>query len=59
MSMQSLRIIALELNFGVVVEVGSGGVSRSGNFAGSGNFAVKYVIRVSSHSLINIRDSFT
>jgi hypothetical protein len=31
------------LNFGVVVEVGSGGVSRSGNFAGSGNFAVKYV----------------
>ncbi|KAH0542862.1 hypothetical protein FGG08_002817 [Glutinoglossum americanum] len=37
------RITALELNFGVVVVVGSGGVSRSGKLAGSGKLTIKYV----------------
>ena len=42
--MQNSRTIDLELNFGVVVMVGSGGVSRSGKLAVSGKLTVKYVM---------------
>ena len=52
--MQNSRTIALELIFGVVVVVGSGGVSRSGNFAGSGNFAIKYVIAMYLYYIIKV-----